>query len=92
MKNLSCVLVSSPLFWWFNLRVTPLPIPNREVKPYCSDDTDIVGKVACRQNKGLERAILFNLIQSKNHRKVVFAFPNFLNSYQLLAAFVILSP
>jgi hypothetical protein len=21
------------LFWWFNLRVTPLPIPNREVKP-----------------------------------------------------------
>jgi hypothetical protein len=50
----------SPLFWWFNLRVTPLPIPNREVKPYCSDDTDIVGKVACRQNKGLKERFCFS--------------------------------
>ena len=27
------------LFWWFNARVTPLPIPNREVKPGSGDDS-----------------------------------------------------
>jgi hypothetical protein len=30
---------------------------NKEVKPCCSDDTDIVGKVACRQNKVFENSL-----------------------------------
>ena len=42
----------SVLFWWFNTRVTPLPIPNRVVKPCCSDDTPC-GESSYRQNKTL---------------------------------------
>ena len=30
---------SNVLSWWFGARVTPLPIPNREVKPCSGDDT-----------------------------------------------------
>ena len=39
------------LSWWFDARVTPLPIPNREVKPCSGDDTRFTGKVASRQDK-----------------------------------------
>ncbi len=31
--------------------VTPVPIPNTEVKRSCGDDSPMRAKVACRQNK-----------------------------------------
>ena len=34
MKTKNNNKYSSALSWWFVARVTPLPIPNREVKPY----------------------------------------------------------
>ena len=39
-----------PLFWWLWSECSPLPIPNREVKPHIADDTALVcGKVGRRQ-------------------------------------------
>ena len=35
-------------------RVPPLPIPNREVKPFRADDSGFAAKVGCRQLSGLE--------------------------------------
>ena len=38
-------------FWWLLSRCSPLPIPNREVKPGIADDTALVcGKVGRRQS------------------------------------------
>ena len=39
----------SLMFWWFNVEVTPVLIPNTEVKLYSADDTR-KGKVGSRQN------------------------------------------
>ena len=37
-------------FWWLWSECSPLPIPNREVKPHIADDTALVcGKVGRRQ-------------------------------------------
>ena len=47
----------SSVFWWFNAGVTPDLIPNSEVKPCCSDDTPMEGKVANRQNTELNKKI-----------------------------------
>ena len=42
--------MSKPLFWWLWSECSPLPIPNREVKPHIADDTALVcGKVGRRQ-------------------------------------------
>ena len=38
--------------WWFDARVTPVLIPNTEVKPGSGDDTSN-GKVASRQHRVL---------------------------------------
>ena len=38
------------LFWWLNAEVTPVLIPNTEVKLGSADDT-LTGKVGSRQNK-----------------------------------------
>ena len=39
------------LFWWLWSECSPLPIPNREVKPHIADDTALVcGKVGRRQS------------------------------------------
>ena len=46
-------LESNILFWCFNARVTPVLIPNTEVKP-CSGDGTRKGRVARRQNKVLD--------------------------------------
>ena len=51
---------SSALSWWFVAGVTPLPIPNREVKPCRTDDTLFKGKVGSCQDCALE------LVQSHN--------------------------
>ena len=41
----------NPLFWWLWSECSPLPIPNREVKPHIADDTALVcGKVGRRQS------------------------------------------
>ena len=38
-------------FWWLWSECSPLPIPNREVKPHIADDTALVcGKVGRRQS------------------------------------------
>ena len=37
------------MFWCFNVGVTPVLIPNTEVKPNSADDT-LTGKVGRRQN------------------------------------------
>ena len=45
-----CSSVPKPLFWWLWSECSPLPIPNREVKPHIADDTALVcGKVGRRQ-------------------------------------------
>ena len=38
-------------FWWFDAVVTPVPIPNTEVKRCSGDDSPIGAKVASRQNQ-----------------------------------------
>ena len=45
---------SSSLSWWFVARVTPLPIPNREVKPRRTDDSPFGAKVGSCQDCELE--------------------------------------
>ena len=37
--NHACSTLLNALFWWLNAKVTPLPIPNREVKLCSGDDT-----------------------------------------------------
>ena len=56
---------SSSLSWWFVAGVTPLPIPNREVKPCRTDDTLFEGKVSSCQDCELE----FSRIQYKKPSK-----------------------
>ena len=49
-------------FWWLWSECSPLPIPNREVKPHIADDTALVcGKVGRRQSfkEHSERDALF---------------------------------
>ena len=51
-------------FWWLWSECSPLPIPNREVKPHIADDTALVcGKVGRRQSfkEHSERDALFLL-------------------------------
>ena len=44
-------ILKRKIFWWFWSRCSPLPIPNREVKPDIADDTALVcGKVGRRQS------------------------------------------
>jgi hypothetical protein len=38
-------------FWWFDAVVTPVPIPNTEVKRCSGDDSPNWAKVASRQNQ-----------------------------------------
>ena len=50
-----CPIVSrqsaGSIFWWLWSKCSPLPIPNREVKPCIADDTALVcGKVGRRQS------------------------------------------
>ncbi len=45
---------SSSLSWWFVAGVTPLPIPNREVKPCRTDDSLFEAKVGSCQDSGFE--------------------------------------
>ena len=52
VPNLLYVLSDSQnhYFWWLWSECSPLPIPNREVKPHIADDTALVcGKVGRRQ-------------------------------------------
>src|SRR3989344_2979285 len=42
------------MFWWFNAEVTPVLIPNTEVKLGSADDT-LTGKVGSRQNIALNK-------------------------------------
>ena len=54
LGNLKTIyFISNILFWWFDAEVTPLTIPNREVKLGCSDGTR-KGRVANRRNKVFE--------------------------------------
>ena len=47
-------MYSSSLSWWFVAGVTPLPIPNREVKPCRTDDSLFEAKVGSCQDCALE--------------------------------------
>ena len=54
--------MSNPLFWWLWSECSPLPIPNREVKPHIADDTALVcGKVGRRQSfiRAFQSGMLF---------------------------------
>ena len=54
--------MSNRLFWWLWSECSPLPIPNREVKPHIADDTALVrGKVGRRQSfiKEFQSGLLF---------------------------------
>jgi hypothetical protein len=53
---------SSSLSWWFVAGVTPLPIPNREVKPCRTDDSLFKAKVGSCQDCALEY-----IQNTKNH-------------------------
>ena len=45
-----CSRCQNHYFWWLWSECSPLPIPNREVKPHIADDTALVcGKVGRRQ-------------------------------------------
>ena len=47
---MSCPSSQNHYFWWLWSGCSPLPIPNREVKPRIADDTALVcGKVGRRQ-------------------------------------------
>ncbi len=46
------------MFWWFNVVVTPLTIPNRVVKRHSADGTR-KGRVGIRQNKALNKSFYF---------------------------------
>ena len=47
---MSCPSSQNHYFWWLWSECSPLPIPNREVKPHIADDTALVcGKVGRRQ-------------------------------------------
>ena len=52
------------MFWYLDARVTPVLIPNTEVKPRSADDT-LTGKVGRRQNKALD------FFRTKNCRRDV---------------------
>ena len=57
--------MSNSLFWWLWSECSPLPIPNREVKPHIADDTALVcGKVGRRQSfiKSIPGGMLFFLL------------------------------
>lgn len=43
----------SVLFWWFNDGVTPVLIPNTEVKTISADGSPAWARVGSRQNKVL---------------------------------------
>ncbi len=60
-------LYSSSLSWWFVAGVTPLPIPNREVKPCRTDDSPSGAKVGSCQDCELE---YFKLIIQKAIKKI----------------------
>ena len=46
-----CSKCQNHYFWWLWSECSPLPIPNREVKPHIADDTALVcGKVGRRQS------------------------------------------
>ena len=48
---MSCPSSQNHYFWWLWSECSPLPIPNREVKPHIADDTALVcGKVGRRQS------------------------------------------
>ena len=48
---MSCPVSQNHFFWWLWSECSPLPIPNREVKPHIADDTALVcGKVGRRQS------------------------------------------
>ena len=56
--------MSNPLFGWLRRRCSPLPIPNREVKPALADDTALVcGKVGRRPffTESIPKGMLFFL-------------------------------
>ena len=60
--------ILSTLSWWFVVGVTPLPIPNREVKPCHTDDSLFKAKVGYCQD------CVLNMIFHKNtHIKKHFA-------------------
>ena len=48
------------LFWWLDAGVTPVLIPNTEVKPCSADDT-LTGKVGSRQNRVLNFLTKFSI-------------------------------
>ncbi len=57
-----CPMCQNHYFWWLWSECSPLPIPNREVKPHIADDTALVcGKVGRRQSfkEHSERDALF---------------------------------
>ena len=59
--------MSNSLFWWLWSECSPLPIPNREVKPHIADDTALVcGKVGRRQSfiKSIPGGMLFFFVVS----------------------------
>ena len=66
--------MSNPLFGWLQRRCSPLPIPNREVKPALADDTALVcGKVS-RRPFFIRESIngsLFSCIYIMNKRDLV---------------------
>ena len=60
-----CSRCQNHYFWWLWSECSPLPIPNREVKPHIADDTALVcGKVGRRQSfiKSIPGGMLFFLL------------------------------
>ena len=50
-QHVFCPICQNHYFWWLWSECSPLPIPNREVKPSIADDTALVcGKVGRRQS------------------------------------------
>ena len=62
VRKILMLIYSSSLSWWFVAGVTPLPIPNREVKPCRTDDSSSGAKVGSCQDCGLEY-----IQNTKNH-------------------------
>ena len=60
-----CSRCQNHYFWWLWSECSPLPIPNREVKPHIADDTALVG---------------FAYVPSSRHRKQAFSALDFRDS------------
>ena len=74
------------IFWWLWRRCSPLPIPNREVKPVIADDTAFIcGKVGRRQSflKSIPYRMLFFCRRLVFHPALQFSF-SLLFDYSLI--------